>query len=139
MIARVFIVLCTATLPATGAFPEVYISPDGDDANRGTKSQPLRSLDAARAAVRRTGSLQRRPIGGKFTTREPWNQAAWAREFARSRDMVVEGYLSNDSFFQFDAVVHGLHALVVATRSVLRHLWQPVELSSAAWPQGQAA
>jgi hypothetical protein len=45
-----------------------------------------------------------RPTGGKSTTREPWHHVAWAREFARSRDMVVEGYLSNDRFFQRERV-----------------------------------
>jgi len=44
------------------------------------------------------------PTGGKFTTRETWNHKAWAREFARTGDMLVEGYLHNDWYFQRERV-----------------------------------
>jgi len=38
-----------------------------------------------------------------------------------------------------DAVVHGLHGLGLAARGVLRHFLRPGEVTSAAWPQRQAA
>ncbi len=38
--------------PAKSNLVEVYISPNGNDANRGTRKAPLRSLEAARDAVR---------------------------------------------------------------------------------------
>ena len=39
-------------LPLTGARAELYVSPDGNDCNPGTQSQPLRTLRGARDRVR---------------------------------------------------------------------------------------
>ena len=46
----------------TALSAEIYVSPEGKDANPGTKERPLATLDAARIAVRQVKASQREPI-----------------------------------------------------------------------------
>ena len=49
--------LTSAFLSLAVSAEEFYVSPQGDDANPGTKSEPFASVVAARDALRESGSL----------------------------------------------------------------------------------
>ncbi len=46
-------VLTFAAVLMAGTAAEIYVSPDGNDANRGTRSRPLRTFQAAQQAARK--------------------------------------------------------------------------------------
>jgi hypothetical protein len=49
-------------LPVVGAATELYVSPDGNDGNPGTRSQPLQTLQGARDRVRNMDKSRRQDI-----------------------------------------------------------------------------
>lgn len=67
-------VLLGVLVVATTVVAEIHVSPDGDDGSPGTKDKPLRTLEAARDAVRRSrgeGGIAANLKGGRYFLAAP--------------------------------------------------------------------
>ncbi|MDD4871767.1 MAG: right-handed parallel beta-helix repeat-containing protein [Kiritimatiellae bacterium] len=53
---NIFIILMISILQSIGGAAEFFVSPDGSDANPGTKRKPFQTLERARTAIRKTRS-----------------------------------------------------------------------------------